>query len=350
MRHTLCVGIGDVELDQTLRAVANLPPFLQPPASLKLDDETTADVADWANAITRCKSEGLANWGRASSGEYKLVTVYKLATVRGNRVNVQAPDAFETLEEAVAVIEAIPFMVASVGSIHIDSWGEMDAKRVGFGDRHYSHGWACAFRGKGHDYLASRRWLDFGPWRVIRRPGDLTIVQFHDLAADAETAYAQALPGWERMGISVMGGYLQSPYTFRTVEGLYHADTRLLEVVVPPGGKVKPLQMRDAAAVRLRHPSGRDEGKRSLNDMSPGARSAMTRLGVEPAGRDELAIGPVERVALVFLDEAGAREHLHELWLRDLEVWLVDGDGKRRLDVDHHPAPTKPAWVAALEE
>ena len=103
---------------------------------------------------------------------------------RSGRVGLQLPDAFATIVEGLAWIEALPFEVCSIGSIYPDEWIKLDG--IGFGNMHSSHGWACAFRGKGHDRLVSRRWLDFGPWRVIRRPGDLTLVQFHDLDVDAE--------------------------------------------------------------------------------------------------------------------------------------------------------------------
>jgi len=40
---------------------------------------------------------------------------------------------------------------------------------------------------------------------------------------------------------------------------------------------------------------------------------------------------------------------LHELWLRELQCWYVDERGKHRLDVDYHPTPQPPAWVANLK-
>jgi hypothetical protein len=244
----------------------------------------------------------------------KLVDVWP----RSGRVGFQLPNAFDNVDEGLAVIEALPFEVCSIGSIYPDEWIEMGFTDFGFGHMHTAHGWACAFRGAGHDRLVSRRWLEFGPWRVVKRPGDLTVVQFHDLDIDVETAYRQARPGHERMGISRSGGYLQVPYLFtRDVEGLYVAETQTLEVVVPPGGIVEQVHMRDACALRYMH-----------------------RVAPPAEGR-------VAHVAYVFVDDADARAHLHELWLRELEVWLVDGDGKRRLDLAYAPTPTKPTWVVA---
>jgi hypothetical protein len=57
----------------------------------------------------------------------------------------------------------------------------------------------------------------------------------------------------------------------------------------------------------------------------------------------------IDHVAYVFVDQADARAHLHELWLRELECWYLDDAGKHRLDLDYHPVPSPPAWVTALE-
>lgn len=59
---------------------------------------------------------------------------------------------------------------------------------------------------------------------------------------------------------------------------------------------------------------------------------------------------PIDQVAYVFLDESDARAHLHELWLRDLEVWLVDGAGKRRLDLAYQPVSVRLPWVENLDD
>jgi hypothetical protein len=84
----------------------------------------------------------------------------------------------------------------------------------------------------------SPRWLDFGPWRVIRRPNDTTWIQFHD--TDPAEAYEQAKVGHERMGISPTGGYIAwHDKNLRAgaaeVSGVYQPDTQTLEIVVGPG-------------------------------------------------------------------------------------------------------------------
>ena len=37
---------------------------------------------------------------------------------------------------------------------------EEDYEKTSFGEGHLPHGWASAFKGKGHDRLVSRRWLE----------------------------------------------------------------------------------------------------------------------------------------------------------------------------------------------
>lgn len=319
MRHPLLVGIGDAGLAESLRAIASLAAFRTPPLRGRVDDAPLQDVSRWVEALSASKRDGRADWFREwdSHRTTKVVEIYP----RSCRVGFQLPDAFSTVEEGLAWIEALPFEVCSIGSIYPDEWIKLKLDSIGFGKKHTSHGWACAFRGRGHDRLVSRRWLDFaGPWRVIRRPGDLSLVQFHDLDVDAETAYQQAAPGHERMGISKAGGYLQVPYpSTRGVEGLYIAERQTLEIVVPPHGTVEQVSMRDACALRHHHRVTKPTEKR------------------------------IEQVAYVFLEEDDARKHLHELWLRELEVWVADGDGRRRLDLAYEPVPVRPAWVMNLD-
>src|SRR5213078_2121663 len=76
------------------------------------------------------------------------------------------------------------------------------------------------------DWFRAAGWTSPGRGASSVDPGDLTVVQFHDLNLDADRAYEQATPGHRRMGISTVGGYLQVPYPWgsRTVEGLYVAE------------------------------------------------------------------------------------------------------------------------------
>jgi hypothetical protein len=318
MRHPLLIGIGDAGIADSIRAIAALAPFRIAPVGGYVDDAPIDDLPHWVEALLRAKRDGRAEWFL----EWESHRTTKLVSIspRSVRVVFQLPDAFGSVTEGLDLIESLPFEVCSSGSIYPDEWIEMDTPNFGFSRMHSTHGWACAFRGKGHDRLVSRRWLDFGPWRVVRGRGDLTLVQFHDLDVDARTAYSQANPGHERMGISRTGGFLATPYKFtKEVKGLYIAERATLEIVVPLGGKVEQVDMRDACAVRYRH-------------------------RIDPAAETK-----IEEVAYVFVDETDARAHLHEMWLRELEVWLADGEGKRRLDLNYRPVSKIPEWVAALE-
>jgi hypothetical protein len=284
------------------------------PIEVEIDERTISADAQWSKHLFETKLDGRAYWAdrRMQVG----------VRPKSDLVVISIPDGFATLEEALAIIEPLPFEICALGAVFFDEWIKADYQRWGFGRSHVEHGWACAFRGAGHDRLVSRRWLDFGPWRVIRRPNDTTFIQFHDLAiTDPAEAYEQAKVGHERMGNSKIGGHLQhmlSVFLGRT-PGLYRPESRTLEIVVAPGNQVRQIEMHWACAERLHH--------------------RLTRPAQDP----------IERIAYIFLDEADARAHLHELWLRELECWLVDGAGKRRLDLDYHPVPNPPEWVKHLD-
>jgi len=222
-----------------------------------------------------------------------------------------------------AALETLPFELADLTSPHQHSWGESGEKRSwGFGRGYPGHGWACAFRGAGHDRLVSRRWLDFGPWRVIHRPDDTTFIQFHDLAiTDPEEAYAQAAPGHQRMGIDPIGGFIQGidPDVLDEVKGVFIPATRTLEIPIAPGIEVTQQDMRVACALRL-----------------------YQRLRVPAAQR-------IEKISYVFIERRDAEAHLHELWLREIECWYMDETGRHRIDADYHPTPNPPEWVKKLD-
>lgn len=276
-----------------------------PPDELGVGDRKIKVRADWPSLLAGAKRTVSATWG-----EY-LHTSFTYAP--GHIVSATIPDFPADPAQALALLADLPFEVATFGSVH-GSWFASYAP-PGFSGLQALLGWACAFRGAGHDRLVSRRWLEYGPWRLLRAPGDLSFVQLHDLQADAETALAQARPAHARMGISETGGYLQSPYRFRTdVKGLYVAEDRTL--VITAMGPVSQLEMRDACAARR---ARRDDPKE-----------------------------PVGQVAYMFFDAALAREHLGELWLRELGcLALVDGQ-KVDMSEGYAPAPVPPEWARRL--
>jgi hypothetical protein len=115
------------------------------------------------------------------------------------------------------------------------------------------------------------------------------------------------------MGVSGGGGFLQADYLYtRTLDAEYHAEGRDLRFTIADRD-VPEVEMLDACAMRHHQILGPDQ--------------------------------PIERVSYVFADEARARAHLHELWLRELECWAVVGGAPTRLDTAHAPAPSPPPWM-----
>ena len=276
-----------------------------PPDEVSFGDGSDVTRPDWAAKLARTESRVTASWGDLAETFFGYTPPYI--------VSVRIPGFPADPDAVIDLVKGLPFELATFGVLH-DSWFDTYTP-PGFSGMQALLGWACAFRAAGHDDLVSRRWLEYGPWRLIRADGDISFVQFHDLAADAETALAQAGPGHELMGIGEAGGFLQKDYVYGSdVRGLYLADERKL--VIAAAEPVSRLEMRDACAVRRRRRS-------------------------DP-------VEPIERIAYMFLSEELARGHLHELWLRELECWaLVDGQ-KVRLDEGYAPVPVKPGWVERL--
>lgn len=249
-------------------------------------------------------------WHRVTS---KSVPV-TVTSVR-NRRRIADLDFVRTL------LAQVPFEYGAASTV-CSSWGASGTPikyiGTGFSDGHVPLGWLCAFKGRGHDRLASRRWLEFGPWRLIREKGDLNIVQFHDLQADDETALKQAEPGHKRMGISEQGGFIQTDFYWQNTKkltALYDKNTQTLIRVVA-GEEVSEYEMLEAAAIKFWKPVSQ----------------------------------PVKQVAYSFIDEKQARRQLHQLWLRGLEVRaFVDGH-ERRIDEDYHPTPQIPDWVKRVQD
>lgn len=277
------------------------------PSKLRVDDRKHEPSPDWVEKwLPRCEESIVAYWTREEAD-------YFLIFHRGKIVFASFPfsrDAGATLD----LLTTLPFNIASFDNIHPE-WetARPPYKAPSFGRLHFRHGWGCAFKGEGHDRLVSRRWLDHGPWRTLRAPSDTTLVQFHDLEADAATALEQAAPGHRRMGITDTGGFIQFGHIYgHELKGLYEPAERLLKIVVH-GREVSQREMLDACAARLQQPLGDSQ--------------------------------PLERIGYVFLEEHVARAHLQELWLRELECWTIIEGNEVRLDTDYQPLPQKPTWV-----
>jgi hypothetical protein len=231
-------------------------------------------------------------------------------------------DEAPPLDSVFALVTGLPFEILVIGPLFEDRDsipppGQWDGDRkpsVGLSEGHRKQGLGVLFRGKGHDRLVSRRWVENGPWLVRRLEHDTTWIQFHDADADAETAWAQAARAHERMGISDVGGYLQHDHVFETtIRGLYKPADRTL-TIVRSGEPLTQVELLDLCAHR-----------------------AQRRVD---------ATAPVDRMRVLFLEERDARRYLHELWLRELECWYVDAQGREvRADDSYQPERIVPEWV-----
>ena len=253
---------------------------------------TTRPKADWLSRIAESTETAAAHFNAERT---ESLIAYR------NGVTL-ARFAFARDEaKAREFLEAAPFTVASFETLY-PGW---KYRPPSFGRNHVPHGWGCAFKGTGHDHLVSRRWLEYGPWTLIKGAADLSLVLFHALDANAKEALAQAKPGHKAMGIDDDGGFLQEPYVFETtLSGQYEPERQVLRIVVL-GRDLRPVELLDACAARR-------QGALTPNQ-------------------------PLRQVAYVFPKPAEAQRHLHALWLRELECWTIVDGVEQRLDTNYRP-------------
>ena len=309
-----------------LSALLNIEPFsLKNPTvitTITYDDGFTRveGDSDWINKwILKAKEhEVTAYWGYDFLGEHEEgFIIYdpknEVITIKINDYKLTNP------ESVIKSFESLPWTVANFYQIHNDcGWDEYIAP--GFINGHGGHGWACAFKAKGHSHLVSNRWLDFGPWRLIRdETNDISFVQFHDLNADPATALEQAKPGHRAMSIYGVGGYIGKNHPFSNdLRGIYVPETQNLRVVIPAGKEITYSEMADYCA----------------------ARHFQAFEG-----------NPVKTLSFVFIDGAEALPYLHDLWLREIECFGITPKAVEiRFDENYNPTPDKPEWVRKLEE
>ena len=226
------------------------------------------------------------------------------------------------VRDIIKTFAPLPWTVANFYDIfdnyENNSWNEYIAP--GFIHGHGGHGWACAFKGEGHNHLVSRRWLEYHPWRLIRdEEHDISFIQFHDLDADPATALEQAKEGHRAMSMYGVGGYIGKTHPFSNdMRGIYLSDTRNLRVVIPAGKEITYSEMSDYCAAR--HFQAFKEG-------------------------------PIDVLSFVFIVADEAQPYIHDLWLRDIEVFGFTPKGEEiRLDEDYHPDYEPPQWVKRLQQ
>jgi hypothetical protein len=247
-------------------------------------------------------------------------------------------------EDSSAYVAGPDLVVISSGAYALDAdrlTGQLANVEFDAGSFHSIHGWSdpagpgykapdstigraplgfgLAFRGGGHGRVMSRRWLDRGPWRVLRTPNDTTFVQFHDLDADVSISAAQARPGHmiashvDQEPLPLRGAYLPGPVALR---GTYVLPDRQLVVSVV-GRTISRCEMRDAVAARFYQLLGTDQ--------------------------------PLDNVVYSFLDKTELDQALPDLWLYGHEARLRDGTGWHRMDNKYTPPSyEKPDWVKQL--
>jgi hypothetical protein len=212
--------------------------------------------------------------------------------------------------------------IAVFGMVHREWVKKFNYHATGFGSPlSGSLGWACAFKGDGHNRVVSRRFLEHGPWRTIRDEAhDITLIQFHDLEADAATALEQARDGHDFLAAPLQGGFYQKNLRLKSTEfsGVYDPNEKKQLMLIPAHDVVTRAQMMDACKIKHFQLLGEDK--------------------------------PLENVAFVFFGgEAEAQPYLPEMWMRELEVYAIDKGVERRLDLDYVPNIEKPDWVKQLE-
>ncbi len=304
-----------------LRALTLLEPFnKKKPTIVSVNDfDWYEGSSDWIDKWIPKSKHGLtACWGNWRIGEYEEGFLH--IHPRFNIVKLRIGDYPRDPQALLAMLESLPWTQVTFGSIY-SSWYDYDSKEyphIRFADMHHPLSWGCAFKGLGHRELVSRRWLEFGPWHLLKGANDTSFVQFHDLEADCETALEQAKIGHQRMGFTTTGGIIPSKSSFRhPIKGLYTFEERKLEIVTIER-KISQSEMLDCCAARYHQALGEDK--------------------------------PLDTLAYVFMKEDEAREHLHELWLREIECWTFINGSRTRIDTDYHPIPQKPDWVRKLED
>jgi hypothetical protein len=272
-----------------------------PPTSVKIDAKVVKSPGPLTELATTSEELGVS-WG--DDAAFQRGRKHDRTYIHRTRWEL-------TPEQLLSSIAAWPFEACLTSPID-PSWWE--------GYRSI-HGWGFLLKGAGHR-LVSKRIVDRGPWRRLRdEANDVTLFQFHDLAADADTALAQARPGHALLAPAWKGGHYASQlWAFRgparAYKPTFYEPATRTSVVLVQEREVTPDEMGIAAASRVH----------------------------------QLFPEPVDNVRFVYVDEAMARRQLPLLWLHGLEVHAMTAGGEQRIDEDYDPPPppSPPDWIQRL--
>jgi hypothetical protein len=259
--------------------------------------DVTEKPLDWIDLGLRATTSPIVSW--AGPPESFLILKSRDEQI----TEVIAREHRLGLDSFLPMMQAQPIEVLCMAWDYFDKAGRLMG--------HQLLGWGCLFKGKGHDYFVSPRWLEHGPWLLERHNPDITYVQLYDLAVEGEAAWQQGRRAMERLSD---GFYTPFAITFIETHGTYSVEDRSFSVLKTDRG-ISPVEMGQLCLIRA------------------------TRRGH--------ATQPVERLRVTFTEERDARRHLAELWLREIECWALLADGRRaRLDLDYSPPPRiLPEWI-----
>lgn len=288
-----------------------------PPDELSVDggqiNASNINSSSFETLIRECKLHAVNVWNKPARCQLSLDRVGLVKLARYNFV----PVISDTLE----LLKNLSFHVC-VGGARYSEWFSTEKSeqypRPMVEPGHYAYGWMVALKGEGHRHLVSKRWLEHGPLRVIRE-ADVTLVQFHDLKADPDTALEQATSGHAWMSDGLDGGFVRSDLEpIEDKEALYDADERSMNIVIM-GRDLTAQEIKEACTARA---------FRGVSDEQP-----------------------IEHLAYVFMEEDRARRHLHDLWLRDIDCRTFIHGREVSLSADYEPpAPVVPDWVKRVQD
>jgi hypothetical protein len=272
-----------------------------PPSSLRAD-RAAVDPGCSLPSLAAAHDQITALWGEAAMLEINR---------KHDAVFVDRAAWDVTAEGTLALVRDWPFEACTTTSLDPTWWAGYRA----------IHGWGFLLKGNGHR-LVSPRIVDRGPWRRLHDPGhDVTLFQFHDLDAGADTALEQARPGHALLAPVWLGGHYASQlWVFRGsatgYKPTFYDPATQTSVVLVQDREVPAPEMGIASATRVH----------------------------------QIFSQPVAGVAFVYMDEAVARRQLPQLWLYGLEVRAMTAQGEQRIDRDYQPPqpPQPPSWVKRL--